>query len=73
MPTPEPPSFAGALRFVGLGLELAAVFCAPVVLGYWLDGKWGSQPWVLLSGTVLGVLGGVLLLTQVIKRFKAGD
>jgi F0F1-type ATP synthase assembly protein I len=29
------------------------------LLGYWIDRHYGSQPWGLLTGLVLGIVGGL--------------
>jgi F0F1-type ATP synthase assembly protein I len=29
-------------------------------LGRWLDGLWGTGPWLMLAGLVIGVAGGFL-------------
>jgi len=39
------------------------------LLGWWLDGKWGSRPWLLLVGTTVGVTGGLFKLWRTGKRF----
>src|SRR5262245_28563052 len=41
-----------ATKAGNLGLELAL----PILGGYWLDQRWGTQPWLLLVGMGLGVL-----------------
>lgn len=46
------------LRFVGLGFELVVPLLAGVLLGHWLDGRFGTRPWMLLAGTVLGMAAG---------------
>jgi F0F1-type ATP synthase assembly protein I len=44
-------------RWAGVGIEFAgvvAVFCA---IGYWLDQKWNTSPWLLLTGFFIGFAG----------------
>jgi F0F1-type ATP synthase assembly protein I len=44
-------------RWAGLGIEFAgvvAVFCG---IGYWLDQKWDTSPWLLLAGFFIGFAG----------------
>jgi len=48
------------LRFVGVGFELVVPLLAGVLLGRWLDGRFGTGPWLLLTGTVLGMAAGFL-------------
>ena len=44
-------------RWAGFGIEfggVVAVFCA---IGYWLDQKWNTSPWFLLTGFFLAFIG----------------
>jgi F0F1-type ATP synthase assembly protein I len=41
-----------ASRIGALGLELAV----PIGLGAWLDLRWGTRPWLLMAGAILGIL-----------------
>ena len=52
-------SVAAAMRWAQhvttIGLEMAA----PAWLGYWLDGKWGTEPWLVVLGAILGFTTGM--------------
>jgi hypothetical protein len=58
-PEPAPPAGRGPsgpspwLALSG-GIQLAAAICVGTGLGWWLDRRWGSLPWL----TLLGALGG---------------
>ncbi len=52
-PRQPPPAVSGA-EFAGIGLQFAAVILAFTFVGYWLDKRLGTSPWLL----VLGVFGG---------------
>lgn len=54
---------------VGSGLELAAMVLIFAWVGHWLDGKWGIEPWLTLTGAALGIIGGMVHLWQVGSRF----
>jgi F0F1-type ATP synthase assembly protein I len=43
---------------MNLGLSFALGIAFLAWLGHWLDGKWGTTPWMTLSGAVLGVVVG---------------
>lgn len=43
---------AGA--YLGLGLQFAASILVFVYLGQWLDRRFGTEPWLLLGGLLLG-------------------
>jgi F0F1-type ATP synthase assembly protein I len=42
-----------------LGLQLAITVVAFFFLGRWLDGKFGTDPWLMLGGLLLGAGGGL--------------
>ena len=45
-------------RYAGVGLQFAGTFLVAGALGWWLDGKLGTSPWLLLVGIFLGAAGG---------------
>lgn len=50
--------------YMGLGMQLAAAMVAFGALGWWLDGKFGTEPWLLIVGIVLGATGGMIHLIR---------
>ena len=46
------------LRYAGVGFQFAGTFLVTGALGWWLDGKLGTSPWLLLVGIFLGAAGG---------------
>lgn len=64
----------GGLRYAGVGLELAAAVAGLTLLGYWIDTKLGSEPWGLLIGVFVGIVGGTYnLLRDVIGTTRQVD
>jgi F0F1-type ATP synthase assembly protein I len=57
----------------GIGFELAvpALLCA--LVGYYLDKRWGSGPWLTLVGTLVGTAAGLLQLIRAAKRLDNGS
>lgn len=51
--------------YLTLGLQLALTVVVFFFLGRWLDGKFGTDPWLMLAGLALGVAGG---LTSFLKK-----
>ncbi len=47
-----------SLRFAGMGLELGGAVIGFTLVGYWVDYHYGTEPRGLLTGAVLGVIGG---------------
>lgn len=61
----------GDLKWLGLlqvGTALVAFIALGYFLGAWLDRKWGSSPWAVVGGVVLGSLGGFVHLFRTISR-----
>jgi F0F1-type ATP synthase assembly protein I len=56
--------FPGWIRYSGIGLELAGVTVGLALLGYWIDGKFGTSPWGILIGVVIGIVGGMYNLVK---------
>ena len=56
--------FPGWVRYSGVGLELAGAVAGFALIGYWIDGRYGSKPWGILIGLVLGLTGGLYNLIR---------
>lgn len=52
-------------RYASLGIQLTASMCVFGWIGYWLDGKLGTRPWLMILGLMLGAGAGfyALILT----------
>ena len=46
--------------FLTLGIQLALSVVVFFFLGRWLDQLWGTGPWLMLAGLLIGVAGGFL-------------
>lgn len=45
-------------RYAGLGFQFVASMGVLGLLGYWLDGRLGTRPWLMIVGIFLGAAGG---------------
>jgi ATP synthase protein I len=73
---PEDPRPTGAVYgpYLTLGLQLAITVVVFFFIGRWLDGKFGTDPWLMLAGLALGVTGGLTaFLKKVIALGKEED
>ena len=68
MPGASSPSW---LRYAGLGLELAGTVAVLTLAGWWLDGRFGTAPWGVLAGAVLGLSAGMYNLGR--RALKSRD
>jgi hypothetical protein len=41
------------------------------LLGVWLDGQFGTKPWLMTSGIILGLAGAVLLVRKQLSDLKS--
>ncbi len=79
---PEPPAgdpdqredesdgtWIGLGAFAALGTTIAITEAVGVVLGLWADHSWGTSPWGLIFGIVLGTVAAVVSVVKQVRRF----
>jgi ATP synthase protein I len=54
----QPPRGPSPLAYVGIGFELVVPVLLGVFLGYWLDSRFDTTPWLLVVGALLGIALG---------------
>lgn len=52
------PVASQAGEVLGGGLQFAGAIVLFLFLGRWLDGLFGTEPWLLLLGVMVGAVGG---------------
>ncbi len=52
------------MRLAGMGLQFAGGAIGFGALGWWIDTMLGSEPWGMLIGGSLGLIGGMYLLIK---------
>jgi F0F1-type ATP synthase assembly protein I len=69
--------FPGWVRYSGVGLELAGAIGGFALVGYWIDGHYGTRPWGILGGVVIGMVGGMYNLVResldAVREARADD
>lgn len=73
VPRPGSSSWAEAMRAAGpylhVGWVLVLTILLGVLIGRWIDARWGTEPAFLLVGAILGiVLGLYYFLSTVLKK-----
>ena len=63
--------FPGWVRYSGVGLELAGATAGLALVGHWIDGRFATEPWGMLGGVVIGLVGGLYNLVR--ESFEAAD
>lgn len=56
----------GSLRYAGVGLQFGLTICLFALLGRWLDGRFDTDPWLMILGVLVGFGGGTFSL---LKKF----
>jgi ATP synthase protein I len=51
-----------------VGIEFSVSTVIGLLGGKWIDGKLGTQPWLMLVGLVLGVTAGLRSLLRTARR-----
>lgn len=56
--------FPSWVRYSGAGLELAGATAGLALIGYWVDRRFGTTPWAILAGVLIGIVGGLYNLVK---------
>ena len=51
-------------RYAGIGIQYAGTILVTGLLGWWLDGKLGTTPWLLIVGIFTGFIGGLVSMVK---------
>ncbi len=62
-------SWRPALALATVGIVLVACTGVGAFLGLWLDGEFGTKPWLMVTGIILGTLAGFIEMYRAAKRF----
>jgi ATP synthase protein I len=57
-------SALGMYRLAGIGFEFASTIGAMALLGWYLDRRWQTTPWLLVSGIAVGFAAGLWTLIR---------
>ena len=60
-------------RYGAVAFEFTGGIAAGALIGWWIDGRWGTEPYGLLVMTLLAVVGGFIRLIRVLRRFERSD
>jgi F0F1-type ATP synthase assembly protein I len=68
----RPPMVVGmywAQQITAIAIEMAA----PAWLGHWLDDRWGTEPWLVAVGALLGMSAALWHLMAIARRSGPGS
>lgn len=57
-----------AMQWVQQITSISMEMVLPAGLGYWVDSRWGTSPWLLITGAILGLILAMTHLMQLAKR-----
>lgn len=63
-PQDDRPPMVVAMQWVHQITAVSLQMVLPAALGYWLDWRWGTEPWLALIGAVAGFVVGLRRLLQ---------
>ena len=53
--------------------EITGLIALPVVagslIGLWLDDKYGTEPWFIISGAMVGILIATISIAKLVKKY----
>ncbi len=64
-------SLQDALKYAQVGTMLVAPMLAFGGIGYYLDGRFGTQPWLLIAGLFAGMAGGFVSFFRLVLPAKS--
>ena len=57
-----------AAPYLGIGATLAATMLSCVGAGYWADRSFGTSPWLLLAGIIMGIVTSLYQFFRTVSR-----
>ena len=61
------------MQALALTTTISMEIAITVTLGFWLgrflDGRFGTEPWIMVSGVLLGMGLGIFSIIQTLERF----
>ena len=75
MSTKEP-NWIRYAKYSSIGIEMAASVAVGAFIGYWLDGYFGTEPWLMIFWLICGVAAGfrsLFRMTKNLQKEKFGD
>ena len=65
----KPPVTSYAI-YLAAGVQLAASTVAGLIVGYYVDKKLGTTPWLTAAGVMLGFIGGIFNLFRIVRLIE---
>jgi F0F1-type ATP synthase assembly protein I len=59
---------AGSYGLVGIGMEFLATICVGGAIGWYLDRRMNTFPWLMLCGAGVGLAAGLVMMIRAGRR-----
>jgi ATP synthase protein I len=63
------PGMMKYMKYSVIGIEMAASVVVGGLIGYWLDSKLGTEPWLFIFWLMCGLVAGFRSLYRISKQF----
>jgi ATP synthase protein I len=80
MPTPDRQDreqglagYGKAYEIIAAALQLAVAVILMFFLGNWLDGKFGTAPWLMLTGLTVGFAAGFFAFMRSVQKLARNE
>lgn len=60
-------------RYSAVGIEMAVAITLPMLAGVWADKHWGTSPWLLVAGLVVGFGAAARSVWRVVKLARRDE
>jgi F0F1-type ATP synthase assembly protein I len=64
----EPENFSSWHAMAGIGIEFVVAVGLLTAIGWWLDSKWQTAPWLLITGCALGFAVGLFQMVRTANK-----
>jgi len=64
----DDPRLKAYLEYLTLGTEIAVSAGGPILIGYWLDRKFDTLPWITLAGVFTGIVLFFFVIFRVVRK-----
>lgn len=54
-------------RYLALG-QIGLEMALPIAVGVWLDYRWGTSPWLVIAGVIIGFAVGMVHLWLLLRQ-----
>jgi F0F1-type ATP synthase assembly protein I len=66
-------TWSQGLVLAGLALTIPGLLFGPAALGYWLDLTFKTDPWLTLTGFVVGLIATAIDIWQILRRMGLAE